>query len=244
MKIALITGSAIRIGSEIANYLISNHWKVIIHYNKSKAQALKFISEIREQHTYAEIYAKKADFNNENEIRELIQSINNEIGQIDLLINNAAVFENDNIDNFKPSNLNKHMNVNLLAPIILIQEFKNQYTGNEGNIINMLDYCVEKLPDKFFSYTISKSALWTVTKMLAPLIAPNIRINAIGPGPVLTLRQSPENFHKACMNTPLKKGSTIDEICNTIGYILKTPSLTGQHIMLDSGRHLSNYEYM
>ena len=104
----------------------------------------------------------------------------------------------------------------------------------------MIDQRVWRLTPEFFSYTIAKSALWTATRTLAQALAPRIRVNAIGPGPVLpSLRQSQADFERECRATPLGRAATMEEVCRAVRFLLDSPSVTGQMIALDSGQHLA-----
>jgi NAD(P)-dependent dehydrogenase (short-subunit alcohol dehydrogenase family) len=243
-KIALITGGATRIGREISLSLAKNGWYTIIHYNSSESEAISILNQIKfDSSQNAEII--KANFEESSDVHKIIPYINQNYGIVDLLINNASYFSNDNILDVNADNLEKHLKVNLYGPLMLSQSFALQPGLIESNIINILDYCVLDIPtDNFLSYSLSKSALWTLTKRLAVELAPKIRVNAIAPGPTMpSKRQSQENFDKSFVSSPLNRGSTTEEICNTIEYIISTPSVTGQVIALDGGRHLSKEKY-
>jgi NAD(P)-dependent dehydrogenase (short-subunit alcohol dehydrogenase family) len=132
------------------------------------------------------------------------------------------------------------MQINLRAPFILAQTFAQQLPpSNKGNIINIIDQRVWNLTQDFISYTLSKSGLWTLTQTLAMAFAPDIRVNAIGPGPTLqNAYQSKSDFDRECASTPLQLKVTTEEIGRTIRFILDAPSLTGQMIAVDAGQHL------
>jgi NAD(P)-dependent dehydrogenase (short-subunit alcohol dehydrogenase family) len=134
-----------------------------------------------------------------------------------------------------------HQAVNLRAPVFLSQAFAAHLPPDQtGNIINMIDQRVWRLTPEFYSYTISKSALWSATRTLAQALAPRIRVNAIGPGPVLqSIHQHPEEFAAECRSTLLQRGADAQEISDAIRFILGAPALTGQMIALDGGQHLS-----
>ena len=157
------------------------------------------------------------------------------------LINNAARFEWDTIDTLDWAGWQAELDVNLRAPVFLTQEFARTLPEDaSGCVINMIDQRVWRLTPEFFSYTIAKSALWTATRTLAQALAPRIRVNAIGPGPVLKNRwQSEAEFEAECLKTPLRRRATAEEICSAVRFLLDTPSMTGQMIALDSGQHLA-----
>ena len=238
IKNTIITGGAVRIGANIAKKLVSNGHRVIIHYNKSKKEAQLLLKELNQKKINAFII--KADLSKETEIKNLFSSSKEKLGNIDCVINNASFFKYDNIKSVSSKSWDDHLRPNLRAPLILAKELKNNLRSRStANIINIIDQRVLNLTPHFLSYTISKSALWTMTKTLAMDLAPKIRVNAIGPGPTIKSQfQSEKQFKEQCKKMPLKRGASPDEISDTILYILKTPSLTGQMIVLDGGQHL------
>ena len=243
MKTVLITGSAKRIGREIAHSLARQGWGIAVHYHHSKEEAVTLEHELLTHHV--PVMTVAADLMKEADVLSLIPTVTKALGPLTCLINNASSFTNDTLQTSSRPLWESHMEVNLRAPVILMQQFATQLPeALKGNIINMLDYSVMTVPDSFFSYNISKSALWSATQMLALQLAPMIRVNAIGPGHVLpSPRQSAASFTKMCENSPLKHGSSPEEICRAIDFILTSPSLTGQMIALDSGLHLVGSSY-
>ena len=200
----IITGGATRIGAAIAKSLADYETTITIHYNKSKTNALKLKKEL--ESLGSEVYLLKADLNNFNQTQKLLQLAYKKMKGLNCLINNASLFENDNLQNFTEKSFTKHLNINLKAPAILIQNFKKLLKNSEGNIINIIDQRVEKLTPYFFSYTLSKSSLVTLTKTAAMKLAPNIRVNGISPGPTLkNSRQSESHFKKQWKSILLKK---------------------------------------
>ena len=233
-----ITGGAKRIGASIAEKLASFGHKVVIHYNKSYSEAKKVCNKINQSQELA--FTVKANLLNEQETKKAFNKAKDKFGYLDCLINNASVFEYDNLKSVNSKSWNKHISANLNAPLILSKLFyKNLPKKRTGDIINILDQRVLNLTPHFLSYTISKSALWTMTKTLALELAPNIKVNAIGPGPVIKSKfQSEKEFSRQCKNMPLKIGSNPREIAETVAFLLNIPSITGQIITLDGGQHL------
>ena len=159
---------------------------------------------------------------------------------LNCLINNASLFENDNLQNFTEKSFTKHLNINLKAPSILIQNFKKLLKNSDGNIINIIDQRVEKLTPYFFSYTLSKSSLITLTKTAAMRLAPNIRINGISPGPTLkNSRQSESHFKKQWKSILLEKKVKLESICNGVKFLMTNENITGEIINIDSGQRLA-----
>ena len=180
-KKIVITGGATRIGAAIAKSIASFDTKITIHYNTSKKDAGKIKSEL--ENLGSEVFLVKANLENQKQTESLFKQAYQKMKGVDCLINNASVFENDNLLNFSEKSFAKHLNINLRAPSILSKSFKKYIKQNEGCIINIIDQRVEKLTPFFFSYTLSKTSLATLTKISAMKLAPNIRVNAIAPGP-------------------------------------------------------------
>jgi NAD(P)-dependent dehydrogenase (short-subunit alcohol dehydrogenase family) len=162
------------------------------------------------------------------------------LGPLGVLINNASLFEEDDIGNMSGESWQRHQDINLRAPVVLVQAFARQLpAGEEGNVINLIDQRVWKLNPQFFSYTISKAGLWTATRTLAQALAPRIRVNAIGPGPALpSARMDDAAFRRQGELTLLGRGTSPAEISAAVQFILSQPALTGQMIALDGGQHL------
>ncbi|MDA0261257.1 MAG: SDR family oxidoreductase [Proteobacteria bacterium] len=236
--VALVTGAAMRIGRAIAEDLARDGWSVAIHYNRSKDAADNLVDEIAANGGCAASFA--ADLSHEDDVAILIDRVNARLGPIACLVNNASVFERDEIESATRESWTQHFDVNLRAPFVLIQKFSEQVgAGATGNIINILDQRVLNLTAHFTSYTLSKSALWTLTQCAAMALAPRIRVNAVGPGPTLpSRRQSDDEFKRQAESTPLMRTVGVDEISRAVTFILESPSLTGQMIALDSGQHL------
>jgi NAD(P)-dependent dehydrogenase (short-subunit alcohol dehydrogenase family) len=236
---ALITGAARRIGRAIALDLAETGWAVAIHYRRSSTEAEALVDEIEGRGGRARTF--QADLGNRDEIEHLVASVGHELGPLTTLINNASEFLPDSIENLDETTWDLHLSVNLKAPVFLSEAMAKQLPENmEGNIINIIDQRVWNLTPEFFSYTISKAGLWTATRTLAQALAPRIRVNAIGPGPVLrSIHQTDDDFEREKQSTLLKRGPSAKEIAAAVRFILATPSLTGQMIALDGGQHLT-----
>ena len=238
IKKIIITGGATRIGAAIAKSLANYETAIAIHYNKSKGSALKLKKEL--ENLGSEVYLLKADLNNLKQTQALLKLAYKKMKGLNCLINNASLFENDNLYNFTDKSFTKHLNINLKAPAILIQNFNKLLKNSEGNIINIIDQRVEKLTPYFFSYTLSKSTLVTLTKTAAMRLAPNIRVNGISPGPTLkNLRQSESHFKKQWKSVLLKKKVELESICDGIKFLIKNDNITGEIINIDSGQRLA-----
>lgn len=237
-KTVLITGAAKRIGRAIACDLASQGWRVGVHYRSSEADALALVTEIEKAGGHAKAFA--ADLADCEALDPLIADVAEALGPPQCLINNASEFLPDTIQTADRSTWDRHLDINLKAPVFLTQALvKHLPERTDANIINIVDQRVWKLTPDFFSYTISKAGLWTATRTLAQALAPRIRVNAIGPGPVLrSVHQTSGEFEAEQRSTLLGKGPSPQEIAAAVRFILDTPSLTGQMIALDGGQHL------
>lgn len=238
IRTALITGAARRIGKRMAVDLAAQGWAVAIHYNSSRDEAQAVADQIAAAGGRAAIV--QGDLSSLAAPQKIIAAAVEELGPLTCLINNASRFEPDEADTVTVDDWDSHLDTNLRAPVFLSQAFAAQLpAGEQGNIINIIDQRVWKLNPTFFSYTASKSALWTVTRTLAQSLAPRIRVNAIGPGPALpNVRMNADDFAKQASLTLLQRGTSPEEISAALLFILSAPALTGQMIVLDGGQHL------
>ncbi len=234
----IITGGATRMGAAIARKLSGPNIEILIHYNKSKLKAEKLKKELSSKGT--KVYLVKGDLSKETDIKKIIKFAKSKLKNFDCLINNASLFENDKLENFSLDSWSKHLRTNLRAPALLTKEFAKNVKGKNNNIINIIDQRVFKLTPYFFSYTLSKTGLYTLTKTSAMSLAPNIRVNAIAPGPTIkNQRQSEKHFKKQYLATPLKRQVDVEQICNAVDFFIKNISITGQVLAIDSGQNLN-----
>ena len=235
---ALVTGGARRIGRALVLALADAGYAVAIHHHRSHAEADALVGQIAAAGKKAVAFA--ADLADEAAVTELLPRAAASLGPIGVLVNNASIFGNDTVPTVKRDGWDAHFAVNLRAPFVLTQEFAALLPREMGGVIvNLLDERVWNLTPYFVSYTLTKSALWTLTRTAALALAPRIRVNGIGPGPTLpSPRQSPEQFAARCRAMPLKRGTSPDEIGAALRFILAAPAMTGQMIALDGGEHL------
>jgi len=237
-KKIIITGGATRIGAAIAKKLSGSNKEIVIHFNRSKIKAENLRKKLQNYGT--KVYLVKGDLSKEKDINKIIKFAKSKLKYFDCLINNASLFENDKLENFKTDSWEKHISTNLRAPALLSKEFSKNIKGKNNNIINLIDQRVFKLTPYFFSYTISKTGLYTLTKTSAISLAPNIRVNGIAPGPTIkNKRQSEKHFKKQYLATLLKKQVDVEEICNAVDFFIKNRSITGQVLAIDSGQSLN-----
>ena len=234
----IITGGATRIGAAIAQKLSGPNKEIVIHFNKSRSKAE--ILRNRLVKLGAKIYLVKADLSKEKDVYKILKYSKLKMKYFDCLINNASIFENDKLSNFNSKSWENHISINLKAPAILSKEFGKNVRGKNNNIVNIIDQRVFKLTPFFFSYTISKTGLYTLTKTSAMSLAPNIKVNGIAPGPTIkNKRQSDKHFKNQYLATPLKHQVDVNEICNAVDFFIKNSSITGQILAIDSGQSLN-----
>jgi NAD(P)-dependent dehydrogenase (short-subunit alcohol dehydrogenase family) len=238
-KRVLITGSARRIGRSLALDFANHGWDVAIHYKTSADAAADVVTQIKSRGVEATALA--CDLSNTNEVTSLVDRAAETLGPITCLINNASEFRFDSIADLTPEGWDLHLDINLKAPVFLAQALaRNLPPGTPGNVINIIDQRVWNLTPEFFSYTVSKAGLWSATRMLAQALAPALRVNAIGPGPVLkSIHQTEDDFAEEVQSTLLQRGSSPEEIAAAVRFILDCPAMTGQMLALDGGQHLT-----
>ncbi|MGZ3278242.1 MAG: SDR family oxidoreductase [Caulobacteraceae bacterium] len=237
--VALITGPGRRNGRAQALALAGAGFDIALHCHNSCAEAEGAAAEIAALGRRAEVL--RADLADEQETRGLVAAAHRALGPVTLLINNASVFEDDRIETLASDIWRAHMEVNLHAPLVLSQSFAAELPQDRsGLIINILDQRVWNPNPQFFSYSLSKAALWMATRTMAQGLAPRIRVNGIGPGPTLpSIHQTPEMFQAEAEHTPLQRRATPADIAAAALYLIDAPSVTGQMIAVDGGQHLA-----
>jgi NAD(P)-dependent dehydrogenase (short-subunit alcohol dehydrogenase family) len=234
----LITGAAQRIGRALAGDFAARGWRVAIHCLASQRQARDLAQDLGRRTAVAVLSADLADA---GEVARLIPECSRQLGPPTCLINNAAMFAPDAVGALNSGLWDTQLAVNLKAPVFLAEAFAKHLPPDvEGNVINIIDQGVLKPTPQFFSYTVSKAALWATTRTLAQALAPSIRVNAIGPGPVLkSAHQTEAQFQAEYEATLLRRSTHPEEIAAAIRFILEAPTLTGQMLTLDGGQHLA-----
>ena len=248
MTRALVTGAAKRLGRAMALELADQGYDVAVHYGQS-AEAAEDVAElIRAKGRRAATV--QADLTAEDDMQRLVPAAAEALeGPLTCLVNNASIFDKDEVDSVTRESWDRHMDCNLRAPFVLTQAFARQCPdptcGSNGEttaraaVVNVIDQRVRKLTPEFVSYTLSRAGLWTLTQTLAQGLAPRVRVNAVGPGPTLrSARQSETQFARQRGATVLERGSDPADICAAVNYLLSAPSVTGQLICADGGQHL------
>ena len=236
----LVTGGARRIGAAIVADLAAHGFAVAIHCNGSRIEADALAKRLTDNGAQAVVL--QADLTHRDDVEGLIETASGALGRpIRLLVNNAGLFEADGLMDFAWDNWDRHFAIHLEASVMLTRQFaKALLRTTEGLVVNMIDQRVWKPTPRYFSYAISKAALWAATRTMAQALAPSIRVNAIGPGPtVRNDEQTDRQFAEVVDAVLLRRGPEPSEFGATIRYLWHARSITGQMIALDGGQHLA-----
>jgi NAD(P)-dependent dehydrogenase (short-subunit alcohol dehydrogenase family) len=232
---ALVTGAARRIGRTLALTAAQAGYDVVVHHRKSGDDAAETVRQIEALGRKA--LAASADLAGDA-FQRLVSAAP---GPLTLLVNCASLFDDDRIKSVTPASWDAAMAANLRAPVLLSQAFAAALPSDrQGLIVNIIDQRVLRPTPQFFSYAVSKAALWAATQMMAQGLGPRIRVNAIAPGPTLpSVHQSQAAFDAETSAVILGHGATPGEIGQALAYLIDAPSVTGQMIAVDGGQHLS-----
>jgi NAD(P)-dependent dehydrogenase (short-subunit alcohol dehydrogenase family) len=238
---ALVTGGAKRVGRAICLALSEAGYAVAIHHRGDEDDAKALAAEIETNGGRAAPI--QADLSNTEETSGLIAKASSAVGPLSLLVNNASHFGDDSIQTLTPESWAQHMGPNLFAPILLIQSFAKAAEAlpedADPSIVNILDQRVLRPNPQFFSYTLSKSALYTATQTLAQALAPRIRVNGVGPGPTLpSIHQDQASFDAEVAGIPLQRKTELSDITGAVLYLAGARAVTGQMIAVDNAQHL------
>lgn len=248
-KRALVTGAGKRLGRAMALYLAERGHDVAVHYATSADEADDVVRAVRALGRNA--VALQADLLDEAQSEALCDRASDALGgPLNVLVNNASIFEYDTIETATRRSWDRHVESNLRAPFVLIQNFAKAAPGPvedeagekiaQSLVVNMIDQRVRKLTPEFMSYTIAKMGLWALTRTAAQALAPRIRVNAIGPGPTMIgARQSETHFTRQRGATILQRGANPQDVTAALGYFLDAPAVTGQLLCVDGGQHLA-----
>ena len=237
-QVALVTGAGRRLGRAIALGLADDGWDIAIHFQRSRDEAASLAEEITSRGLRAA--AIGCDLADAEQVSGLLNECQRSLGPVSCLVNNAALFEFDDVGSLEPGRWDRHMNVNLRAPVLLARDLARQLPeGSTGCIVNMLDQKVFNLNPDFLSYTIAKIGLEGATRALAMALAPRIRVCGIAPGITLTSgEQSVESFTRAHGLAPLGRSSETDDVVNAVRFVVEAKALTGTTLQVDGGQHL------
>jgi NAD(P)-dependent dehydrogenase (short-subunit alcohol dehydrogenase family) len=237
-KVALVTGSAKRIGRVIALALAKHGWDIVVHYGQSEDEAHATVRYIKALGRRA--VALQCDLADETATRSLMRRAIAAIGPVTCVVNNASLFEHDSASDFSFAQLDAHMHANLAAPLLLAQALHDATpSGAQAVVVNLLDQKLFNLNPDFLSYTLSKAALHSATTMLAQALAPKVRVVGVAPGiTMVSGNQTERGFAKAHSITPLGKSSTPEDVAAAVCFVAESPAITGTTLLVDGGQHL------
>jgi pteridine reductase len=238
-KTALVTGGALRIGSEVVKYYNSIGYNVAIHYNKSNNDVVDLVTNLANKNVLAKAY--QADFCDEQSTTKLVKNVFNDFGQIDLLVNNASIFSKSNPEKFNEHEFDKNFSIHVKAPLILTSELHSQCKSKniKSNVVNIIDASVSRSKTSYFYYMLSKKTLFELTKMMAVEFAPHIRVNGVMPGYVVGAQDEDEKYlQELIIKNPLSRKAEVEDIISCIEYFNSQQYINGETIKVDGGYSL------
>lgn len=237
-RVALVTGAGKRIGRAISLELAAEGWDLALHFHRSQADADALATEISALGVKA--VAVRCDLGSPDQVSGLIAECERRLGSPTCLVNNAALFEYDDLASLDAEKWQRHLNVNLLAPLLLAKAFAARIPdGATGCIVNLLDQKVFNLNPDFLSYTIAKIGLEGATRVLAMALAPKVRVCGVAPGITLVSgEQTAEGFARAHRLAPLGRSSNVEDIADAVRFVVSAGAMTGTTVVVDGGQHL------
>jgi len=241
---ALVTGAGKRIGRAIALALAAAGWRVAVHYNGSREDALATVADIRTQGGTAKAF--DCDLADEAAVNGLIARVAAHFGRVDAVVNNAGVFEFDDAASFRGANLIAHLGPNLVAPIALARDLaahlRERGQDARGVVVNLLDQKLWNYNPDFLSYTLTKAAMEAATTMLAQALAPSVRVVGVAPGLTLPSHmQSEADFARTHQMSPLGRASDPQSVADAVVFAAGNPAITGTTLVVDGGQHLVGF---
>ncbi len=246
--IALVTGAGGRLGRAMALRLAERGHDVAVHFAASREGAEETAVQVRALGRRA--VALRADLLDDGEATGLLPDAAEALGgPVTVLVNNASLFERDTLGSATREGWDRHLGIHARAPFLLLQGLASQVPDPvpdangepvaQGLAVNVVDQRVLNLTPEFFTYTLSKALLWTLTQTAARALAPRVRVNAVAPGPTLrAARQSPAHFAAQRASTVLGRGSDPDDVAAALDYLLAAKAVTGTLLPVDGGQHL------
>jgi NAD(P)-dependent dehydrogenase (short-subunit alcohol dehydrogenase family) len=234
--VALVTGGARRIGREIALDLASHGWDVAVHYRESAADAAATVQALRGSGALAEAFA--ADLADETQCAALLPAVQQVFGRVDAVVNNASLFEYDDVDSFGYAAMERAWRANT-APAIVLARALRSLSATRAVVVNLLDQKLWNPNPDYLSYTLSKAALEAATTLLAQALAPAVRVCGVAPGVTLPSgTMSDAEYERSDQMTPLRRSSTPQDVARAVRFLLESPAITGTTLLVDGGQHL------
>ncbi|MBA4176931.1 MAG: short chain dehydrogenase [Leptothrix sp. (in: Bacteria)] len=246
LPVVLVTGAAQRIGRAIALHLAAHGWRVAVHFRRSAASAAATVAEIQAAGGQAQAFG--ADLADETACNALVPAVQAAFGRVDAVVNNASLFEYDDLASFSAAKMDAHWRANTLPAILLARALHAAlgdapHVGSRGAprgcVVNLLDQKLWNPNPDYLSYTLSKAALEAAGTLLAQALAPHVRVCGVAPGvTLLSGEMSGAEFTAAHAMTPLPRSSTPDDVARAVRFLLESPAITGTTLLVDGGQHL------
>ncbi len=239
-EVALVTGGARRIGRAIVERLAADGAAIAIHASERSAREAQSLAD-RLASRGARAAVVVADLADAGAAETLVDRAAQLFGPLTRLINNASIFEADDAATFSVADFDRHIAINLRAPLVLAQKFAAALPDSiTGAIVNLVDQRVLRPDPHYFSYSISKAGLLAATTTMAQAFAPRVRVNAVGPGPVLpNQNEGQAAFDAEVAVAPLRRAIGVEEIADAVAWLIAAPGVTGQMIAVDAGQHIA-----
>ena len=236
--VALVTGAAQRIGRAIALDLAAHGWQVAVHYRHSAAAAAQTVADVHAAGGQAVAFA--ADLSLQAECEALVPAVAQTCGRIDAVVNNASLFEYDDVDSFGYAAMERAWRANTAPAIVLARALRVALgAGRQGAVVNLLDQKLWNPNPDYLSYSLSKAALEAATTLLAQALAPSVRVCGVAPGvTLLSGDMSGAEFSASHRMTPLGRSSTPADVARAVRFLLESGAITGTTLLVDGGQHL------
>ncbi len=232
--VALVTGSAKRLGRAIALDLAGQGWDLAVHYRHSAAEAAQTVADA--QALGARAHGFGADLSDETQCQDLVPAVLAHFGRLRAVVNNASLFEYDSVEDFSHAAMDRHWRANTAPAVILARAL---HAAGGGVVVNLLDQKLWNPNPDYFSYTLSKAALEAATTLLAQALAPRTRVCGVAPGiTLLSGTMDTDEFERAHRLTALERSSTPEDIARAVRFLLDSPAITGTTLLVDGGQHL------
>ncbi len=237
-KVALVTGSAVRLGKALAFALAGDGARLAIHYSRSTGSAEETVAEI--QALGGDAFPVQADLSRSGSASGVIERTVNHFGRLDILVNSAAIFEPGDLADTTEALWDRHFDLNLKAPFFLSQAFATHVGAErQGHIVNIVDWRAIRPGPHYLAYTLTKAALLTMTQSLALALAPNIRVNAIAPGAILPPPGMGRDYlDQLAGRIPLRRTGAPKDVAQALLFLLSSDFITGELIFVTGGEHL------
>ena len=237
-KVAIVTGGAVRLGRAMAEGLAKNGMKVCIHYGSSAADAADSVAAINDHG--GEATCVQADLRDAVPAsKKIVTHSLDHFGTVDVLVNSAAIFECNDLELATEDSWDRHFSINLKAPFFLSQAFANQLDGDEAHIVNIADWRAIRPTTQHMIYTMTKSSLVTMTKMLAQHLAPRVQVNAIALGAILPPPDAGQDYlDRIAEQIPLRRTGSPDDVVSSLLFLLQSDFITGEVLRITGGEEL------